>query len=227
MTTGTTPHVVVIGGGIAGLAAAFFLRDEPVRVTLLEGSPRLGGKLAASEVAGVPVDEGAEALLARRPEGIALITATGLGGDLVPAGVTSSAIYTRGAMRALPRRQFMGVPADVDELAATGIVSAEGVARARLESRLAGAPGEPGALGDVSVTEYVGARLGAEIVDRLVDPLLGGVYAGRSDELSFEATLAPLAAAARQHPTLTEAVTSLLPAEPDDPASDNSKKPAP
>ena len=221
MTRGTTPHVVVIGGGIAGLAAAFFLKDEPVRVTVLEGSPRLGGKLSVSDVAGVPVDEGAEALLARRPEGIALITATGLGGDLVPAGVTSSAIYTRGAMRALPRRQFMGVPADMDELAATGVVSAEGVARARLESRAAGEPG------DVSVTQYIGARLGAEIVDRLVDPLLGGVYAGRSEELSFEATLAPLAAAARQHPTLTEAVTSLLPDAPDDPTSDNSKKPAP
>src|SRR5215469_7055354 len=203
MTTGTTPHVVVIGGGIAGLAAAFFLRDEPVRVTVLEGSPRLGGKLSASDVAGVPVDEGAEALLARRPEGIALITATGLGGDLVPAGVTSSAIYTRGAMRALPRRQFMGVPADMDELAATGVVSAEGVARARLESRVARldsrAAGEPG---DVSVTEYIGARLGVEIVDRLVDPLLGGVYAGRSEDLSFQATLAPLAAAAHSHATL-------------------------
>jgi oxygen-dependent protoporphyrinogen oxidase len=169
----------------------------------------------------VPVDEGAEALLARRPEGIALITATGLGGDLVPAGVTSSAIYTRGAMRALPRRQFMGVPADMDELAATRIVSAEGVARARLESRVAGEPG------DVSVTGYIGARLGAEIVDRLVDPLLGGVYAGRSEELSFEATLAPLAAAARKHPTLTEAVTSLLPVAPDSSAPDNSNSLAP
>ena len=63
MTTRTTPHVVVIGGGIAGLAAAFHLRDEPVRVTVLEGSPRLGGKLTASDVAGVSIDEGAEALL--------------------------------------------------------------------------------------------------------------------------------------------------------------------
>src|SRR5450756_1090854 len=119
MTVGARPHVVVVGGGIAGLAAAFFLRDEPVRVTVLEGSPRLGGKLSASEVAGVSMDAGAEALLARRPEGIALITAAGLGGALVPAGVTSSAIYTRGVFRALPRRQFMGVPADLDELAAT------------------------------------------------------------------------------------------------------------
>jgi protoporphyrinogen/coproporphyrinogen III oxidase len=237
MTTGTTPHVVVIGGGIAGLAAAFFLAGEPVRVTVLEGSPRLGGKLSASDVAGVSMDEGAEALLARRPEGIGLIEATGLAADLVPAGVTSSAIYTRGAMRILPRRQFMGVPADIDELASTGVVSAEGVARARAETA---APFE-GA--DASVTAYIGARLGAEVVDRLVDPLLGGVYAGRSEDLSFQATLAPLAAATRTHATLTEAAAALLPPAPTTapasapasgptqapttPSADNSKKPAP
>ena len=89
------------------------------------------------------MDEGAEALLARRPEGIDLITAAGLGDDLVPAGVTASAIYTRGALRPLPRRQFMGVPADLDELAATGVISAEGVARARDEERLAAGAATP------------------------------------------------------------------------------------
>jgi oxygen-dependent protoporphyrinogen oxidase len=218
MTTDTPRHVVVVGGGIAGLAAAFFLKDQPFRVTVLEGSPRLGGKLSASEVAGVPMDEGAEALLTRRPEGIELITATGLGGDLVPAGVTSSAIYTRGKLRPLPRRQFMGVPADIDELAATGVVSPEGIARARHESQGTEEPG------DVSVTEYVGGRLGAEVVDRLVDPLLGGVYAGRSEDLSFQATLGPLAAAARTHATLTEAVASLIPPPP---GSTAAAKPAP
>src|ERR1700727_2991881 len=192
MTTATPPQVVGIGGVVAGRAAAFYLRDEPVRVTVLEGSPRLGGKLSASDVAGVSMDEGAEALLARRPEGIGLIEATGLAADLVPAGVTSSAIYTRGAMRALPRRQFMGVPADIDELAATGVVSGEGIARAKDETVPA-----PEA-GDVSVTQYIGSRLGVEVVDRLVDPLLGGVYAGRSEDLSFRATLAPLAAATRE-----------------------------
>ena len=236
MTTATPPHVVVIGGGIAGLAAAFYLRDEPVRVTLLEGSPRLGGKLSASDVAGVSIDEGAEALLARRPEGIGLIDAAGLAADLVPAGVTASAIYTRGVLRSLPRRQFMGVPADIDELAASGVVSGEGIARARAEST----PPFEGA--DTSVTAYIGARLGAEVVDRLVDPLLGGVYAGRSEDLSFQATLAPLAAASRTHPTLTEAAAALLPPAPtpapaQTPApaptpaptspADNSKKPTP
>jgi protoporphyrinogen/coproporphyrinogen III oxidase len=208
MTVNGTPHVAVIGGGITGLAAAFYLRDTPVRVTVLEGSGRVGGKLSASDIAGVAMDEGAEALLARRPEGTELIAAVGLGEALVPAGVTSSAIYTRGAMRPLPRRQFMGVPADLDELAATGVISAQGVARAKDETEL------PAEARDVSVTEYIGSRLGAEIVDRLVDPLLGGVYAGRSEDLSFAATLAPLAAAARTHDTLTGAVASLLPPAP-------------
>ena len=218
MTVDAVPHVVVVGGGITGLAAAFFLKDEPVRVTVLEGSPRLGGKLRASDVAGVAMDEGAEALLARRPEGIELIKAAGLGDDLVPAGVTSSAIYTRGALRSLPRRQFLGVPADLDELAATGVVSPEGVARARDEHA------RPAEDRDVSVAEYIGSRLGVEIVDRLVDPLLGGVYAGRSADLSFQATLAPLAAAARSHATLTGAATSLLPSLP--PPTPGSEPPA-
>lgn len=218
MAQGSLPHVVVVGGGIAGLAAAFYLKDEPVRVTVLEGSHAIGGKLSASEVAGVPMDAGAEALLARRPEGIDLITATGLGGGLVPAGVTSSGIYTRGALRPLPKRQFMGVPADIAELAATGIVSPGGVDRAKAETVL------PAGVGDVSVADYIGSRVGTEIVDRLVDPLLGGVYAGRSEDLSFRATLAPLAAAADKHKALTEAVAALLP-----PAApgDNSDKPRP
>jgi oxygen-dependent protoporphyrinogen oxidase len=218
MERASLPHVVVVGGGIAGLAAAFFLKDEPVRVTVLEGSPAVGGKLSASEVAGVPMDAGAEAMLARRPEGIDLITAIGLGGGLVPAGVTSSAIYTRGALRPLPRRQFMGVPADVAELAATGVVSPEGIERAKAETILS-----PSAQ-DVSVTEYIGSRIGAEVVDRLVDPLLGGVYAGRSEDLSFRATLAPLAASAKKHDTLSESVSALLPPPPSQ-STDNSKKP--
>ncbi|HTX28639.1 MAG TPA: FAD-dependent oxidoreductase, partial [Streptosporangiaceae bacterium] len=81
--TDARPDVVIVGGGIAGLAAAFFLRDEPVRVTVLEGSSRLGGKLSVSDVEGVAVDEGAEALLVTRPEGTALIAELGLDGDRV------------------------------------------------------------------------------------------------------------------------------------------------
>ena len=77
---GARPVVAIVGGGIAGLAAAFFLRDEPVEVVVLEGSPGIGGKLSLSDVAGMAVDVGAEALLARRPEGTDLIRAAGLAG---------------------------------------------------------------------------------------------------------------------------------------------------
>jgi protoporphyrinogen/coproporphyrinogen III oxidase len=199
--------VAVIGGGISGLAAAFLLKNTGLTVTVLEGSPRLGGKLAVSEVAGVPVDAGAEALLARRPEGTGLIADLGLSAALEVPGTTSAGIWTRGRVRPLPRRQFMGVPADFNDLAATGIVSAPGIARARQDRTLPA--DEQG--GDESVTSRVGSRLGAEVVDRLVEPLLGGVYAGRCDDLSFEATLPALASAARGHASLAEAAASLLP----------------
>jgi len=199
--------VVIVGGGISGLAAAFFLRDEAVRVTVLEGSPRLGGKLSVSEIAGTAVDEGAEALLVTRPEGTALIAEAGLADQRANPGPTSSAIWTLGALRPLPRRQFMGVPSDMTELSRSGVLSDEGVARAREDLELPPTTRD----GDASVAGYIGARLGAEVVDRLVDPLLGGVYAGRSAELSFDATLPALAAASRRHASLAEAARSLLP----------------
>ena len=199
--------VAIIGGGISGLAAAFLLRDSGLAVTVLEGSPRLGGKLAVSEVAGVRVDSGAEALLALRPEGTGLIGELGLSGELQLPGTTAAGIWTRGSVRPLPRRQFMGVPADLGELAATGILSPDGIARARQDLSLPGSGGER----DESVTSKVGGRFGQELVDRLVDPLLGGVYAGRCEDLSFEATLPALAQAARKHSSLTEAAAELVP----------------
>jgi oxygen-dependent protoporphyrinogen oxidase len=201
------PVVVVVGGGIAGLAAAFFLRDRGAAVTVLEGSPRLGGKLAISQVAGIAVDEGAESLLARRPEGTELIGAVGLAGQLMRPGTTAAGIWSRGQLHPLPKRQLMGVPADLDELQGSAILSPAGLARARDDLQLPVTARD----GDVPVASYVGARFGREVVDRLVDPLLGGVYAGRSDELSFEATLAGLAQASRDHRSLSAAATSLLP----------------
>jgi protoporphyrinogen/coproporphyrinogen III oxidase len=200
------PHVVIVGGGISGLAAAFFLRDQAVRVTVLEGSPRLGGKLCVSEIAGVAVDEGAEALLVTRPEGTGLIAEAGLADQRVTPGTTSSAIWTRGALRPMPRRQYMGVPSDMTELARSGVLSGDGVLRAGMDLELPPTARD----GDVPVARYIAARFGDEVVDRLVDPLLGGVYAGRSAELSFDATLPRLAEVSRQHRSLAEAAGSLL-----------------
>ncbi|HKD89459.1 MAG TPA: protoporphyrinogen oxidase [Streptosporangiaceae bacterium] len=215
--------VAVIGGGVSGLSAAFLLRSAGFEVTVLEGSPRLGGKLAVSEVGGAAVDSGAEALLARRPEGTGLIGELGLAGQLEVPGTTSAGIWTRGSIRSLPRRQFMGVPADIGELAGTGILSEAGLARAAQEASLPA--GEP--VADVSVTSMVGGRFGTELVDRLVEPLLGGVYAGRCEDLSFSATLPALAEAARGHSSLTEAAASLIPSPGGGARSDQAQQPDP
>jgi oxygen-dependent protoporphyrinogen oxidase len=216
--------VAIVGGGIAGLSAAFLLRSAGVRVTVLEGSPRIGGKLAVSEVGGIDVDSGAEALLARREEGVGLIAELGLSADLRPPGTTSAGIWTRGEVRPLPRRQYLGVPADLAELTATGLLSPEGLARARQDaeptaSAGSGAAPEAADAEDSSVTERVGGRLGQELVDRLVEPLLGGVYAGRCEDLSFQATLPALARAAPRFRSLSEAAASLLPPAPPVPSA--------
>ncbi|MEU3136948.1 protoporphyrinogen oxidase [Streptomyces sp. NPDC006854] len=201
------PHVVVVGGGIAGLSTAFHLRNEPVRVTVLEGADRLGGKLKVSEVAGVAVDEGAESLYANRRRTTGLIKDAGLGERIMSAGVTASAIWTRGGIRHQPDRQFMGVPCDMDDLARSGVLSEEGVERARQDLSLPSFDRD----GDVSVADYVGSRFGKEVVDRLVDPFLAGVFSGRAEELSFEATLTPLAKASRRHASLADAAGALVP----------------
>ncbi|GAA2233256.1 MULTISPECIES: protoporphyrinogen oxidase [Kitasatospora] len=196
------PHVVVIGGGIAGLTAAY-AASARARVTLLEASGRLGGKLRAGEVGGVRVDLGAESMLARRPEAVELARQVGLAGALEPPSTAKAAIWTRGALRPLPGGQVMGVPGDLDALAASGVLSERGLDRVRHE--LATAP----VGSDVSIGEYVAARLGREVVDRLVEPLLGGVYAGHADEISLRAAVPALLPVARSGGSLLEEVREL------------------
>ena len=124
-------RTVVVGGGIAGLTAAYVLGEDPTRdVVLLEGSPQVGGKLRIAEVGGVRVDVGAEAMLARRPEGVALARELGL--SVVHPVATRSQLWSRDALRPLPR-SLMGVPLDVEELAASGVLSAAGLHRVRAE----------------------------------------------------------------------------------------------
>lgn len=203
-------HVVVVGGGIAGLAAAWFLRrDCPgLRVTVLEASGQVGGKLRVSELAGVPVDEGAESLLLRRPEAVDLARAAGV--DLQDAATTSAGVWTRGAIRPLPSGTVMGIPGDLRTLAGTGLLTSRELARIPLDSWLPRRKvGD-----DVAVGRYVAARLGRAVLDRLVEPMLGGVYAGRADQLSMAATLPQLMPYVRQERSLLAAVRASRAAAP-------------
>ncbi|WP_069887110.1 protoporphyrinogen oxidase [Streptomyces luteocolor] len=204
--TGTgSGHAVVIGGGIAGLAAAHRLlaSGTAARVTLLEASDRLGGKLRAGEIAGVRVDLGAESMLARRPEAVALARETGLADRLQPPATATAALWTRGALRPMPKGHVMGVPGDAFALA--GVLSEEGLRRIEEDRGLP--PTEVG--DDVAVGAYVAARLGREVVDRLVEPLLGGVYAGDAYRISMRSAVPQLFAAARTHTSLTEGVRDI------------------
>jgi protoporphyrinogen/coproporphyrinogen III oxidase len=192
----TRPQVVVVGGGIAGAAAAWFLTRNAgaPSVTVVEGSSDIGGKLRVGEVAGVTTDLGAESMLVRRPEAVALARAVGLADRLVSPSTTAASIWSRGVLRPLPVRTVMGVPADLAALAASGVLSWTGLARVPLDHLL---PAEP-LVDDVTVGAYVESRVGREVVDRLVEPLLGGVYAGSADRLSLIATLPQLAEIARE-----------------------------
>ncbi|MGW4983210.1 protoporphyrinogen oxidase [Streptomyces mirabilis] len=198
-----TGQVVVIGGGIAGLAAAHRLLDRGARVTVLEASDRVGGKLLPGEIAGARVDLGAESMLARRPEAVALAREVGLADRLQPPATATASLWTRGALRPMPKGHVMGVPGTATAL--SGVLSDEGLARIERDAELPRT--EVG--DDVAVGEYVAARLGREVVDRLVEPLLGGVYAGDAYRISMRLAVPQLFAAVRTHVSLTEAVREI------------------
>ncbi|MFD7372324.1 protoporphyrinogen oxidase [Streptomyces mirabilis] len=198
-----TGQVVVIGGGIAGLAAAHRLLDRGARVTVLEASDRVGGKLLPGEIAGARIDLGAESMLARRPEAVALAREVGLADRLQPPATATASLWTRGALRPMPKGHVMGVPGTAAAL--SGVLSDEGLARIERDAELPRT--EVG--DDVAVGEYVAARLGREVVDRLVEPLLGGVYAGDAYRISMRLAVPQLFAALRTHVSLTEAVREI------------------
>ena len=194
--------VLIVGGGITGLAAAHRLRErlgEAAEIVVAERAMRLGGKIHTADLAGRPVETGAESLLAARPEAVGLARAVGLGDALVhPAGL-APALSLDGRLRDFPSGTMMGIPVDPADVAAVADVK---------EAADSGSPIlAPGA--DMSVGELVRTRLGSEVLDRLVAPMLAGVYAGDVDRLSVTAVMPQLAEALRRHTRLTEAVAEV------------------
>ncbi|HET7530772.1 MAG TPA: protoporphyrinogen oxidase [Mycobacteriales bacterium] len=180
-------HVVVVGGGIAGLAAAHDLTGRGARVTIIESARDVGGKLRVSEVGGTAIDEGAEQILLRMPEAVDLVGQVGLSDDLVTPRRSGAGVVVRGRLRTLPAPTVLGVPASL--ASARAVLGPAELVRAAADLVL---PPRTSAE-DVSVADLVGHRLGRGVVDRLVEPLLGGVYAGRPELLSARATLPQLA----------------------------------
>jgi protoporphyrinogen/coproporphyrinogen III oxidase len=193
----TRPRVVVVGAGLTGLATAWQLRDA-AEVVVVEAEDRPGGEIRTVPFAGARLDVGADAFLARQPEGERLVRQLGLGDELVAPATGRVALWVRGRLRPLPEGTVLGAPADLGAVWRAGVLTTGGVLRAAVEPVLP----RRFVPGDRSVGDLIGERFGRQVVDTLVEPLLGGVYAGAADRLSAEAAAAPVWAAARAHRSL-------------------------
>lgn len=204
-------RVVVIGAGITGLTAAFsVLADahEPTEVTVLEASPVVGGLIRTSPFAGLPaVDEGADAFLTRVPWAVQLAGDLGLGGALTsPTGAGAYVWHDR--LHEIPGDILMGVPAKVRAFAMSGLFSPVGKLRAGIEPLLPRMPH-----GD-SIGTLIRRRFGRQVHERLVDPLVGSIYAADTDRFSLEAV--PQINALTSHRSLLAAAADArrVPAQP-------------
>lgn len=204
-------HVVVAGGGITGLVAAHRLVAAGCEVTVVEPE-RVGGKIRTSEFAGRPVDEGADAFLLRVPWARALCAELGMDRELTSPSSRAAYVWTRGALRPFPSGHVLGVPTDLAALAASGVVGAAGVERASRDLERPAGPGDPSTTGaDVAIGPYLRGRLGDEVVDHLIDPLVGGINAGDIERLSLAAVVPQLDAAARSgDPSLIRSCRDLI-----------------
>jgi oxygen-dependent protoporphyrinogen oxidase len=192
-------RVVVVGAGIAGLSAALRLRDElgtGAHITVVDQATRVGGKIFTRGY----LESGAESFIVSDPAAVRLAERVGLGDALRHPVMGQAALAIGGELVPMPKGTLMGVPADPGSVAGVAAVAPE----TDHDGPLLG-PGE-----DVSVGALVRARLGEPVLDRLVDPLLGGVYAGRGDDLSLATTMPALAAACRESTTLTGAARLAL-----------------
>lgn len=200
----------IVGGGISGLVAAYRLRvtvGPDATITVLDPADRLGGVLRTERLCGQPLDVGAEAFVARRPEVPALLGELGLSGKQITTTGARPLIYSEGRLHQLPKDTVNGIPSRPSELA--GLVD-DATVRWMLDEPRRPFSWRAGA--DPAVADVVGDRFGEQVVLRSVNPLLAGVYAGSAATIGIRAAAPTVAAAldggARN---LTEAVTAALP----------------
>ena len=203
-------RVAVIGGGIAGLAAAWELRSH-AQVTVFEPAA-LGGRIQTGVFEGRPVDCGPDAFITRVPDALELCEELGID-DLVAPQEGRTLLWWQGRLRTLPDGLVLGVPKHFLPLATSGLLSPLGLIRAAGDLVLPRAPVN----GDLSVRDLIARRFGPEVADRLVDPLVGGIHAGHTDALSADSTVPQLVAVARSSRSLLLGLRRMVASTPSGP----------
>jgi protoporphyrinogen/coproporphyrinogen III oxidase len=205
-------RVVVVGGGIAGLAAARQLEAllPETEIVLVERSERLGGKLLTEREDGFVVEGAADSFLSRKPRGVGLAEELGL--ELVGRRPENARTFVRsgGELHPLPEGLTGMIPTNLDALEGSALLSDEG--RARLAAEVDVPPAPLG--GDESIASFVSRRLGREAYEQLVEPLMTGIYGGDGEQLSLQATFPNLRALELEHGSLLRGLAAQTSSEP-------------
>lgn len=182
--------IVIIGGGITGLSAAYYLQKEikeknlPYLIRLVEASGRLGGKIHTYKRDGFVIERGADSMIARKKPGVKLVEELGLKDEMIRNGTGQSFILVQNKLHKMPKGAFMGVPKLIGPFLRTGLVSTTGKVRALLDLIKSKGPEQS----DQSLGSFMRRRFGDELVDNEIEPLLSGIYSGDIDEMSLMAT---------------------------------------
>ncbi|MFN2586978.1 MAG: protoporphyrinogen oxidase [Actinomycetota bacterium] len=194
----STPVVAVAGGGITGLVAARAILRAGLDVVVLEAAAGAGGNIATRSLEGVAVEAGPDSFLVRDEGAVDLCRSIGLGNDLVSPAVFGGTVWSRGRLHPLPRGLVSGIPTLPVSVVRSGLLSRRGALRAAADLFAS----KPLTGRDLSIGALVRDRLGDEVLERLVDPLLAGTRAGDADEMSLAAAAPELDAVARRHRSL-------------------------
>ena len=198
------PKVVIIGGGISGLSAAYYLAKKGCPSTILESLPRLGGVIRTERVEGCTIEAGPDSFLSAKPAALELIRDLGLADQVIGSNDHLRKTYVRrgGRLVPLPDGLMMMVPTKILPLATTSLLTWGTKIRMGLE--LFRSPKIMN--GDESVRQFIEEHYGTEAVDYLAEPLLSGIYGGNPSDLSVTAVLPRFVELARQYGSLTRGV---------------------